>query len=122
MNNPQHFVIDLYNCAKVPLSNQEDCGRYLKSVVKYLGLKAVGEPNIYQFKGEHPDDNGITASLILSTSLIDIHTYPRERACYISLFACSDYDSGLFYDFTKKWYSASKVHMNRVVRMPYKSP
>ena len=121
MQNPQHFVVDLYNCSKITLNNSEDVKRYLRAVVNYLGLTSVGKPITHQFEGEHPDDNGITGSLILTTSLISIHTYPRERACYIDLFACSNYDSGNFYDFSRRWFASNKGHLNRVVRMNYKT-
>ena len=111
----------MYDCMKQPLKSTCDVENYLVSVTKYLGLKAVGRPYIVKFNGVHPDDDGITGSLVLATSLLSIHTYPKEHACYVDLFACSDYDQADLLEFTKGWFGGKVCHMNRVVRFPYKN-
>jgi S-adenosylmethionine/arginine decarboxylase-like enzyme len=121
MENINHFVLDLYNCDKQPLKSTEDVGRYLEEVVKYLGLKSIGKPSLVKFDPiNHIDQDGITGTLILSTSLISIHTYPLEKACYIDLFACANYSSDEFLNFSKRWFKAQISHMNKVVRYSYK--
>ncbi len=122
MEHPKHFVIDLYDCMKQPLKSTCDVENYLVSVTKYLALKAIGRAHIVKFNGIHPDDDGITGALVLATSLISIHTYPKERACYVDLFACSDYSQDDFLDFTKGWFGGKVSHMDRVKRFPYKKP
>ncbi len=121
MEKPKHFILDLYDCEKYTLKSTCDVENYLKSVVKYLGLSSISYVHIHKFEPvDHPDNDGITASLILTTSLISIHTYPRERACYVDLFACTDYSQDDFFEFTKKWFKSKVNHMNRVVRIGYK--
>jgi len=120
MNNPKHFVIDMFDCCKQPLKSTCDVENYLRSVVRYLGLVAMSYCHLHKFLPDgHPDNDGVTASLILTTSLISIHTYPRERACYIDLFACTDYSQDDFLEFSKSWFKGKTAVMRPVPRMKY---
>ena len=123
MDKPKHYILDIMDCDKAPLQSIDDVSRYLQEVIKYLGLISVGPVSYYQFPAiGHKDNNGITASLILTTSLISIHTYPRERVCYIDLFACTDYSQDDFLSFTKTWFRGKSCLMKPVTRLKYINP
>lgn len=116
METAKHFVLDLFDCLRYKLNDKTLVKKFLIGLADELGLKYVKGPDLYQFEGEHLFDNGITGTLVLATSLLDIHTYPRERACYIGLFACSDYDVNKFYDYSRHFFGSKVSYMNSVKR------
>ena len=119
MENPNHFILDLFDCDKGTLQSEHQIRYFLMALCTTLGLKREGVPHLVQFRGIDPDDNGFTGSQVLSTSLLSIHTYPKERACYIDLFACSYFDSAMFYAYSTKFFKSKAGWMNRVRREPY---
>ncbi|MCS7109409.1 MAG: S-adenosylmethionine decarboxylase [Candidatus Micrarchaeota archaeon] len=63
------------------------------------------EPRLnYQFKGEKPEENGITAFYILSESGIHIQTWPEYRYGFVDVFSCKHFDEKLATRFIRRYF------------------
>ncbi len=77
----------------------------------------VLEPRLnHQFKGEKPEENGITAFYILSESGIHIQTWPEYRYGFIDVFSCKHFDEKLATRFIRKAFGRGNYHYDIVWR------
>jgi S-adenosylmethionine decarboxylase len=117
MLKPHHQTVDLKYCT-LGLDNTEDIKDFLEYSVKLMKLTQIGEPHIHQFD-DKPPNNGITGSLILSESLISIHTYPKEQCVYIDLFSCKPFYTSNLINYCKWFFNGQLACTRYVTRYIY---
>ena len=116
MQNPTHATIDLFKCPSEPLKDIITCRDYLKKCVSLMNMSAVGEPNVFYFRGNTDLESGVTGTQIIAESLISIHTYGEHGAVYVDLFSCNSFDQLKLYKFTVKYFQSEKSYLNMVHR------
>ncbi|MCX8202261.1 MAG: S-adenosylmethionine decarboxylase [Candidatus Micrarchaeota archaeon] len=77
----------------------------------------VLEPRLnYQFKGEKPEENGITAFYILSESGIHIQTWPEYRYGFVDVFSCKHFNEKIATRFIRRHFGKGSYHYDIVWR------
>lgn len=77
----------------------------------------VLEPRLnYQFKGEKPEENGITAFYILSESGIHIQTWPEYKYGFVDVFSCKHFNEKLATRFIRNKFGKGSYHYDIVWR------
>lgn len=115
MDNPMHYTIDFAKIDSTILSSPDEVYKLLVDLTAVIEMTPVGNPVVYQMFGDDPLDCGITGVQVLRESLIDIHTYTRERQAYISIFSCKPYDILKVINFLQDQF---KSIMNFIYRVP----
>ena len=117
MLQPCHHTIDLKYCT-MGLDEVQDVKDFLEYAVRLMRMTQVTEAQVYQFDTE-PPNNGITGTIILAESLIDIHTYPKEQTAYISLFSCKPFYVRNLVDYCKWYFGGELAKVCQVERYRY---
>ena len=56
-------------------------------------MTAISEPYVTVYRGEKPEDWGVTGFVIIAESHIAIHTYPERGMVWADVFSCKDFDA-----------------------------
>lgn len=57
-----------------------------------LGMTRITEPEVLEYHGPNPRDNGISGFVIIAESHISVHTFPDRDYVNIDLFSCKPFD------------------------------
>ncbi|MEM3408271.1 MAG: S-adenosylmethionine decarboxylase [Candidatus Micrarchaeia archaeon] len=98
------------------LSDRDFIEKFVIEFCKEFELTVL-EPRLnYQFKGEKPEENGITAFYILSESGIHIQTWPEYKYGFIDVFSCKHFNEKLATKFIRKIFGKGNYHYDIVWR------
>ena len=120
MESPCHVVIDAFGLTPESVELLYDATAlrgYISTITRWLHLTPVGEPTLQPFPTKDGSQKETyTATQVLSESSITIHCYPEHRAVYIDIFSCKEFDTGVFFNVTKRFFEAERVFLQRVKR------
>ena len=105
--------IDIYGCDVDMIKDEKVVAQFIKDLVKFIGMKAYGDPLIKNF-GPNPRLFGISALQLIETSSITMHFAPDTKAAHIDIFSCHYFrpnEAGLF---CKKYFKASELIVSPV--------
>ena len=129
----KEVILDLYEC-DVSKFNRESIEQWLKKLCFMIGMKREDlhfwdfegvpaaeipfeEPHLVGTSGVNVLTNKIVgACQFITTSDIVIHTVDTWQECYINIFSCKDFSANVAYNFTQRWFGATKVDSTIVVR------
>ena len=57
-----------------------------------LGMTKITEPEVLEYHGPNPADNGISGFVIIAESHISVHTFPHRDYVNIDVFSCKSFD------------------------------
>src|SRR5574343_1046702 len=88
---------------------------FLKEVVSAAGMKILGGPVIYRGNIDLP---GITGSVIIETSHINIHTFSRTGDIRFDLYSCVSFSKEEILKIFGRYYPSEVVDIQTPQRMP----
>jgi S-adenosylmethionine/arginine decarboxylase-like enzyme len=101
---------------KKKLSNPNTINTFARQFCEKFELTLLPTNLVYQFKGNKPDENGITAFYILSESGIHIQTWPEHRYGFIDVFSCKHFDYKVATKFIMKFFGKGNYYYDIVWR------
>lgn len=105
--------IDIYGCDLDMIKNEKIVTQFIKDLVKFIGMKAYGDPLIKNF-GPNPRLFGISALQLIETSSITMHFAPDTRAAHIDIFSCHSFRPNAAGLFCKQYFKASELIVSPV--------
>jgi S-adenosylmethionine decarboxylase len=88
-----HLVVDGYNAHPDKLSDLGLVRRFLDECPDKLGMTKMIEPQVYTYRGQVPEDWGLSGFVLIAESHISVHTFPDRGHINIDVFSCKEFDS-----------------------------
>jgi len=107
--------IDLKGCDPVAIRDAERIRQYVIEVCDLIRMKRFGEPQIVHF-GPNDRVAGYSMTQLIETSLISGHFANEANAAYIDIFSCKEYEPEVAAEFTRRFFGASTVTHQIVLR------
>jgi spermidine synthase len=88
--NHKHFILNAI--VKNPINNEEACNKFLTDLVEIVDMEIL-VPASSKYC-DIPGNEGVTGTIIITTSHISIHIWPNEPQPYIRMdvYSCKDFD------------------------------
>ena len=106
--------IDLYRANPKLIKNPKYVKQFMKDLVKFIDMKAYGEPIVVNF-GDDPRVAGISAMQLIETSDITAHFSNATNSIYIDIFSCKSFRPHDAAAFCKEYFKAKEMKVSPVV-------
>lgn len=83
-----HLILDMRNCNKDRLLDQEGINKLLKETCGYIEMKIIFGPWSTEYHGAVPEDFGVTSVLVLAESHFSVHSFVEREFVTIDLYSC----------------------------------
>lgn len=112
-----HLTFDGYEADATRLNDMQVVFDFLLKLPGIIGMSRLTQPYVMSYDGaDEPDDYGVTGIVIIATSHISIHTYPHDRAFFLDIFSCKQFNREKAMSFIRKTFKARKEEVKLVVR------
>ena len=113
----QELILDLYGCDVKKITD----GGYIKKFViklcdEIIEMKRFGKPLIPYFGLESPVAAGYSLVQLIETSLVSAHFSEHNKAVYLNIFSCKQFDPDKVAIFSKDWFGAEKMEKRVIDR------
>ena len=88
----KHLIIDMSAGDKDRVQNAEHIRRFVKTLVRTIGMKAYGPPVLEHFAEHVPEAAGYSLVQLIETSAITGHFCDLSGDAYIDIFSCKDFE------------------------------
>ena len=87
-----HLMVEASGCKYEKLTDIKLLTNLLDSMPDQMDMTKVMPPYVFQYKGEVPDDWGLSGIVIIAESHLAIHTFPDKGFITVDIFSCKDFD------------------------------
>lgn len=87
-----HLIIDGFGGDPDMMWDTDRLRHFLYEYPANLGMTRITEPEVLEYHGHNPKDNGISGFVIIAESHISVHTFPDRDYVNIDLFSCKAFD------------------------------
>ena len=87
-----HVTIDGFGGDPTLLSSVELVTRLLGTYPQAIGMTPISEPHVFEYRGEKPDDWGVSGFILIAESHIAMHTFPEHGQVWVDVFSCKGFD------------------------------
>ena len=109
----KHITLDCFDSDPEAILDTELIARFLTECVSRVNMKVIREADSFYYENEEdPLESGVTATIILSTSLASIHTFKRYSYFSFDLFSCRDFDADALLEYVREVFSPGSVEVN----------
>ena len=103
------LLLDLYDCDEYKIRSRDEIVRFVVELCNRINMRRFGEPLIEHFGYEKPETVGYSLVQLIETSAIVGHFSEMQRAAYLDIFSCKEYDAGAVTEFAKEFFCAGRV-------------
>lgn len=100
-----HIIIDLKQVSDKILNNKSGLEKFLRRLVRKIGMHILYEPVVVSGIEENPGISGFT---LIDFSHISIHTFTNYNEALVDIFSCKSYDKKVAKTETLKYFKISK--------------
>jgi S-adenosylmethionine decarboxylase len=112
----RELIINLYGCNLKIISNGEKIKQFAKELCEVIDMKPYGKPYVPYFGLKKENTKGYSLLQFIETSSITGHFSESEKAAYINIFSCQDFDVDKAKSFTKDFFEAKDMQHWFIVR------
>ena len=87
-----HLVVDGYGADPEKLNDVDLVRRFLDEYPDNLGMTKMIPPQVYTYRGQKPEDWGLSGFVLIAESHISVHTFPERGYINIDVFSCREFD------------------------------
>ena len=87
-----HLIIDGFGGDASMMWDTARLREFLDEYPANLGMTKITEPEVLEYHGPNPSDNGISGFVIIAESHISVHTFPHRDYVNIDVFSCKSFD------------------------------
>ena len=104
-----HLVIDGYGDDSEKLKDVDLIFRFLDEYPASIGMTKIIPPQVYTYRGQTPEDWGVSGFVLIAESHISVHTFPDRRYINIDIFSCREFDPTASLEQVKSTFSLPDV-------------
>jgi S-adenosylmethionine/arginine decarboxylase-like enzyme len=95
--NHKHLILNAY--VNNPINDEESCKKFLLDLTKIVEMDVLIDP-VAKYC-DIPGNEGVTGTIVITTSHMSIHVWPQEENSYIrmDIYSCKDFDEKKVVDF-----------------------
>ena len=118
-----HLAIDGYGGDPEKLKDVDLIYRFLDEYPTAIGMNKVIPPQVYTYRGQTPEDWGVSGFVLIAESHISIHTFPDRQYVNIDIFSCREFDDNARTGDIKEMFSLAEVRVWSMERgLSYTTP
>ncbi|HSV31041.1 MAG TPA: adenosylmethionine decarboxylase [Atribacteraceae bacterium] len=87
-----HLVLDGYSTDQALLNDMERIRSFLDECPGRMGMTKITPPYVFRYRGNAPQENGVSGIVIIAESHISIHTFPDRNYLSVDVFSCKPFD------------------------------
>ena len=87
-----HLEIDGYGCDAEKLKDVDLVFSFLDEYPSQIGMTKIIPPQVYTYRGQKPEDWGVSGFVIIAESRISAHTFPDKGYFNIDAFSWKAFD------------------------------
>jgi S-adenosylmethionine/arginine decarboxylase-like enzyme len=110
----KHAIFNLYRCNPYHIRCPVRIKEFSKQIVKGIDMVAYGEPQIVNFGTGNKA--GYTLVQLIETSNICAHFVNEEKAIYLDVFSCKEFDPEIVKDLVVEYFYAANIRPTWMVR------
>ena len=88
-----HLTIDGYGGDRELLSNEELVQALLDRYPGDIQMTKISQPYVTLYRGDKPDDWGVSGFVIIAESHIAVHTFPERGYVGVDVFSCKEFET-----------------------------
>lgn len=111
-----HITIDGFGGNPAKLGNLELVRNLLDRYPDEIGMTKITEPHCFEYRGEKPDDWGVSGFVIIAESHIAIHTFPEHQQVWVDVFSCKGFDETPAIDMIVEAFSLESTRVCKLER------
>ena len=118
-----HLAVDGYGADTQKLKDVDLVHDFLDEYPSSIGMTKIVPPQVYTYRGQRPEDWGVSGFVLIAESHISIHTFPDLGYVNIDIFSCRDFDPNVSLDDVKRTFSLREVKVWTLERgLEYATP
>jgi S-adenosylmethionine decarboxylase len=87
-----HVTIDGFGGNSTQLASVELVRNLLDRYPDEIGMTKISEPHVFEYRGDKPEDWGVSGFVIIAESHIAVHTFPEHGQVWVDIFSCKGFD------------------------------
>jgi S-adenosylmethionine decarboxylase len=87
-----HVTIDGFGGNPAQLSSVELVRNLLDRYPDEIGMTKISEPHVFEYRGDKPEDWGVSGFVLIAESHIAVHTFPEHGQVWVDIFSCKGFD------------------------------
>lgn len=87
-----HLMIEASGCSKEKLTDINLLTDLLDSLPEKMSMTKIMPPYVFKYKGEVPEDWGLSGIVLIAESHLAFHTFPDKGYVTVDIFSCKDFD------------------------------
>ncbi|HSX57681.1 MAG TPA: S-adenosylmethionine decarboxylase [Candidatus Saccharimonadales bacterium] len=88
-----HLTIDGFGGNPDLLANVKLVKALLDRYPEEIGMTPISQPHVFEYRGEKPEDWGVSGFVLIAESHIAIHTFPDHQQVWVDVFSCKGFDT-----------------------------
>ena len=104
-----HLVVDGYGADPEKLKDVDLVHTFLDEYPSAIGMTKIVPPQVYTYRGQTPEDWGVSGFVLIAESHISIHTFPDRGYVNIDVFSCKEFDARASLEDVKRTFSLTEV-------------
>ncbi len=118
-----HLAVDGYGADPQKLKDVDLVHDFLNEYPSSIGMTKIVPPQVYTYRGQRPEDWGVSGFVLIAESHISIHTFPDRGYVNIDIFSCKEFDPGDSLEDVKATFSLPEVKVWTLERgVEYSTP
>ena len=113
-----HLAVDGYGGDPSKLQDVKLISSFLDEHPSAIGMTKIVPPLVCTYRGETPEDWGVSGFVLIAESHISIHTFPDRGYLSIDVFSCKEFDPSPSVDEVKAAFSLQEVRVWTLDRGP----
>lgn len=109
-----HLMLDCADCDEYAIRDRDVIYNFTKQLVKDIDMVAYGEPQIVNFGTGNKA--GYTLVQLIETSNICAHFVNEEKAIYLDVFSCKEFDPAVVKKLVRQYFDAVNIRPTWMVR------
>jgi S-adenosylmethionine decarboxylase len=81
-----------------------------------IGMTKISEPVAFEYRGDKPEDWGVSGFVLIAESHIAIHTFPEHQQVWVDIFSCKGFDDLPAIDRIVQTFELEDTRVNRLER------
>ena len=111
-----HLILDIAECDKEKIKDQEYLKLWVKQLVKDINMVAYGEPQVVHFADAVQHLAGNTVIQLIETSNIMAHFCDDRGDCYLDVFSCKPFDPSIVFKNIEEWFKPQGMNQRFFTR------
>lgn len=118
-----HLIVDGHGGDPRNLRDVDLVYRFLDEHPPAIGMTIIVPPQVYTYRGQAPEDWGVSGFVIIAESHISVHTFPDRGYINIDIFSCKEFDPTASLQAVKATFSLPEVRVWTLERgLEYSTP